>query len=1334
MTARKWGAISSGAEFESMVTTLVFFEDPGAVLLGRSGRDGGQDARSGDGTLVYQAKFHRDASATRAIADAKKEAEKIALYRQAGHALHAQWVGVTAWRLVTNAEFNDNNRQAWLRDVVPLFADQGLTADYWERATLDALLDRYSEVDRAYFGGETRVLLTMPEARERVRQEERFLPRAWDAQFRGRDAEIAAAQEFLRSDRLFLVAHGAGGTGRTRLMMEIAELVASEGGWQVLWANIESMASTGSWFQGIDPSRPTLLLVDEPRDESLLRVLAEQLGGRRTSAWKIAVAVRTPKDPVLRFLRAPELEARVQELPIRPLSQVDATAMCVELLQSGSAEHFTDARRAEVAGHLAERFHATPVWITLAIYLLDKGGDLADLPTTAQTIAGRYLGEVYASQPGVDPDAVRAVIRWAALLGVINRQEQAALKSIGAQIGIGDPDDVLGLLAGLVRSRALVERGANNRLVELKPDVLRDHVLQEWLTVKVSDEPPAFRPTGEAKDIGRQILAQVREKGLAPLGRAILGSFSRTEYLLRAAHREVPLLDSFLEGLDAESIQAMRAPERVAVADALTVVAEPRPLDTVRVTRAMQASVAPEVETKGLFRPRRIGQRDVIRSLAWPLFHAAMGAATPEEQRPVLQALLDLVKAEADDAEATGESLPNDGRRAAALIVRTLEGGPRFAASYDDVALELALELIGTLSREAPTPGVAAQIKAVVYYPAAVERRQTWADREGVHFHTMGITPEHPAWGLRERLLNAIRDLIVAPETPQASRIVLWKALVESHRSLTQVWMHLSEQERPPGYTEALLADLQWAERALKSHPTDVAELTAARALWYWHHQFDQTPALQEAAGRLEQLYAQNRLAGEFEPLLGRDDYRQRIPRMQEKGRELAVTTAAEINAFIDRAAQFMGEDRRVFDFAPTFNILGESAVKSAAAREYIFDALTSAELTARSELAAFSASAWLNAQRSLDPAAAVGLLDELLTRCGSNQQRVLLLIQAYSTGRPREAAAPSVAEREVVYAHEPLFLKQERTRWFIQILGHWVVLDWPATSETISRILSQADEKTVPVALVALAESVYFAVEAGPREQVPRELGTWLLDQIAKVPEFADVGSHLQWYLDEILKTTERPSVAWLATTIAERGQREQREHGQRFRALNGRERLSGFVAPLTGGEVAPEVGEAIRSLVGMLGEPGTVGYSMPAFLKEIDPRGVQVPAEIARKVSQQSSADELVQWARVAQEYGLGTAAWRSIAKPILALVPRLDDRSRVWIFSALGEPQSRFWMGGGNEVAPIFVVAVKEAKEGLEAERDEVFLPFWTWRLASAEAELRDQEQRIKEERGE
>jgi len=59
MVDRKWGAISSGATFETLVTTLVFFEHPDAALFGRRGVDGGQDARSGDGLLRRQLQMRR---------------------------------------------------------------------------------------------------------------------------------------------------------------------------------------------------------------------------------------------------------------------------------------------------------------------------------------------------------------------------------------------------------------------------------------------------------------------------------------------------------------------------------------------------------------------------------------------------------------------------------------------------------------------------------------------------------------------------------------------------------------------------------------------------------------------------------------------------------------------------------------------------------------------------------------------------------------------------------------------------------------------------------------------------------------------------------------------------------------------------------------------------------------------------------------------------------------------------------------------------------------------------------------------------------------------------
>jgi hypothetical protein len=197
MADRDWGHIASGPTFEALATTLVFFEDPRAALFGRRGKDGGQDARSGDGTRVFQAKHHADASAPSAIRDAKAEAAKIAKYRAQGHPRHRQWQGVAHWRLVTNAAFNPTDRQAWDDEVVPLFAAQGLGADYWERRNIEALLDRHPEVDRSFFRNENRVLLTLPEVRARLPEQEPFLRRPELGAFVGREHELGQLQALL---------------------------------------------------------------------------------------------------------------------------------------------------------------------------------------------------------------------------------------------------------------------------------------------------------------------------------------------------------------------------------------------------------------------------------------------------------------------------------------------------------------------------------------------------------------------------------------------------------------------------------------------------------------------------------------------------------------------------------------------------------------------------------------------------------------------------------------------------------------------------------------------------------------------------------------------------------------------------------------------------------------------------------------------------------------------------------------------------------------------------------------------------------------------------------
>ena len=57
-TTVNWALIDSGEKFQALVNHLVIFDDPKARIYNRAGPDGGQDAKSGDGATIFQAKHH----------------------------------------------------------------------------------------------------------------------------------------------------------------------------------------------------------------------------------------------------------------------------------------------------------------------------------------------------------------------------------------------------------------------------------------------------------------------------------------------------------------------------------------------------------------------------------------------------------------------------------------------------------------------------------------------------------------------------------------------------------------------------------------------------------------------------------------------------------------------------------------------------------------------------------------------------------------------------------------------------------------------------------------------------------------------------------------------------------------------------------------------------------------------------------------------------------------------------------------------------------------------------------------------------------------------------
>src|SRR5207245_9103381 len=95
-------------------------------------------------------------------------------------------------------------------------------------------------------------------------------------------------------------------------------------------------------------------------------------------------------------------------------------------------------------------------------------GDLTKVPQTAESLSDYYLEEIVRRQQQAPSDEVFALLRWVALIGTVNRADDATVRLLGNQSGIGDETAVRKMLASLVARRALVQRGAGDALSELR--------------------------------------------------------------------------------------------------------------------------------------------------------------------------------------------------------------------------------------------------------------------------------------------------------------------------------------------------------------------------------------------------------------------------------------------------------------------------------------------------------------------------------------------------------------------------------------------------------------------------------------------------------------------------------------------------------------------------------------------------------------------------------------------------------------------------------------------------------------------------------------------------
>lgn len=529
-----------GAEFESLVHSLLFFEKPDIVLFGRPGKDCGQDAVSGDGRHVYQAKYGQILKMDDAISRSKTELAKIREYRRPGHKNHPFWKTVTHWTLVANFETNPFDREKWEREICSKNADLNLNLDYWDVSKLEALLTQYPDVEQAYFTGRNRSFAGLWEARhflEQGRSGEYFFATnayGWESQFQQLD-------KFEKSGKIrFLFVHGKAEVGKTRFLYE-AGIRLSERGWRVFWGLPESMSLSDAWMRGITgPNKKTCLLIDGPTSVGLLNSIYEQLSTIDKSSWKVMIAC--PEHEFTDWVGGNALRSDTGSLELNVLSENAAKDFVNEF-----TEHF----HMRLPSHPAENIYALtkgiPGWISLMLSYSHKYHGSFCLDSQLLQIINEQVKDVFRAWDAAIQERRLSVFRWT-----------CAWKTVVLEDGVGAVNPVLSFLGNVLQSspeqihediKQLAKRGLlagwgrNRRIYTAEPTLMRLQVLCEWL---LELDGKSYRPTIEGRAFIEQVL-----KDEMPNKESIVGNLAElaSSYMGKAQGVDFfkPLVDALLE-------------------------------------------------------------------------------------------------------------------------------------------------------------------------------------------------------------------------------------------------------------------------------------------------------------------------------------------------------------------------------------------------------------------------------------------------------------------------------------------------------------------------------------------------------------------------------------------------------------------------------------------------------------------------------------------------------------------------------------------------------------------------------------------------------------------
>lgn len=1303
MPALNWGLIQDGGVFESLMHAVLYADDPSTILFGRPGKDAGQDARTSDGTVIYQAKYRQGLVMDGAVDLALEELEKIKTYRQSSHPNFRHWQNAKRWVLFANFSINPNDDAKWRTQVALNFKQEGLAADYWPVEVIEGKLEKRPEIRDVFWGGENRVLVGLKEAHDLLTSQcigsmSLHLPIV------GRDNELSQIKAFAASgDKRVLPLIGPGGSGKSRLLYEGLVSLAQDG-WRVLWGLPGSMARSSQWFRLLNGSQQTCVALDDLDDPGLLRAVIEQLAAVERRNWRVIITCRTEKAKVLEQYRT---NSNVNTpLELKPLDEKTSHLLINSYIEGQAQPPWLHSIYSLTRG--------TPGWLCLVADLVKKG-KLSDFPSHAEDVAAIYLTSSLGALDAAHHDQGLTLLRWLALWGTLRVEpkdkEQAEFRFFEKQ---GVPEQVArDLIKKLVDIGIVRNWGVDKRLHAIEPVIFRQQILGSWL---LRENDGRYEASVEGSILVSQLLG-----GQVPAIDSVLNTLSQLA-LTRLTWQET---GSFLGPIFCEMARVARDGN---ILDQYHIVelieksgaADPEIALDVLMTVRQNVKAGMDVDSPP-WGPQHFSHDLLLTKIPWTLYQIAEHVYTQSVAMRYINEFRQLITLEDLGSLQTGA-----GKGPRQLLKRIL-----CESKNSDVYVKPVCDLVIrniTTATEWPFIGLLAEC---VLNP--IRESSDWVASWTISFTRRALIPGSPEWNLAAKVRGKAFTSLQTDTQPQF-RGQLWRVLAESHHSFHRAVMHGNVMGAVVAqYHSVLLEDLTTCAAILRSPPIPltIEEATQAREMWSWYLEYGRAEDLVKLARECEQIY-DSLSTWRFHNFFRFDTEEELSPETMRIASILREASTLEtFREFFEGAqkylstarqgAQDMADNSRIEKLAYACSEIFTFKIDQSTNPLVEFVVATLREHQPANQLAwtfavKLSERYLLNSKTAPGSDVAVVLSD--LLDCTNNKHRLLWGI--YSNAHPSTTGELTHIELNCILGHEDGFSGHE---WFT-LLGVFFVVDNELVKRRLYDRFNMARDnlKEASHLMWNFIRSKY--VTALRYQLKPEQITVGLI--LSMITEFQLDGALLGMYELEYLRERENYQLNMNEMTALIRSRIE----------LEKREKSSECV------EVVPhnfnigkwcrfdatinEERESFQEFCNMALAGSFISlYWMPKYLAQIDPSGLHVCSFVEEQLSgsQYLNSKGLARLGYLASSYADSSTAWENIARLICerAQSMRRDERERVYF--GLSKKETGVISSMPGEVSDYYVVTRDAAARLCEVEPiDSPLRGYREWALRCAEEDLR------------